>query len=67
MKVTVTVEIPNNVLFKVNDFAREMLGRNPTEAELAKFFEQDVDLCYEQYAGSDDLQDAVQSFFYVEA
>lgn len=67
MKVTVEVEIPQRVLFKVVDKVRAMTGKNPSDEELIEFFKQDVDLCYEQYAENDDLEDAVEHFFYVEA
>lgn len=67
MKVTVEVDIPQRVLFKVVDKVREMTGKNPSDEELIEFFKQDVDLCYEQYAENDDLEDAVEHFFYVEA
>lgn len=67
MKVTVEVDIPQRVLFKVVDKVREMTGKNPSDKELIEFFKQDIDLCYEQYAENDDLEDAVAHFFYVEA
>ena len=69
MKITVEVDIPQRVLFKVIDKVREMTGKNPSDEQLVEFFKQDVDLCYEQYAdcGDGTLEDALESFFYVEA
>lgn len=69
MKVRVEVDVPESVVEKVAMLVKEQYGTEPTTEQLVEFFQQDVDLCYEQYCDSGDgtLEDAVESFFYVEA
>ena len=69
MRVRVEVEVPESVVEKVAMLVKEQYGVEPTTEQLVEFFKQDVDLCYEQYCDNGDgtLEDAVESFFYVEA
>lgn len=68
MKVTVTVEVPESLVEKVYFMVVEQGGKAPTTERLIEFFQQDIELCYEQYSdcGDGTLEDAVESFFYVE-
>lgn len=69
MKVRVEVDVPESVVEKVYALVVEQWGMAPTTEDLIEFFQQDIDLCYEQYCDSGDgtLEDAVSSFFFVEA
>lgn len=70
MKVRVEVDVPESVVEKVYMLVVEQWGGEaPTTEQLVEFFQQDIDLCYGQYCDSGDgtLEDAVESFFYVEA
>ena len=69
MKVRVEVDVPESVVEKVAELVAWRYGIEPTTEQLVEFFQQDIDLCYEQYCDSGDgtLEDAVDSFFFVEA
>lgn len=66
MKVQVVVEIPQRVVDRVIELVQELYGVTPTNEQLEEFFKQDVDLVYEQQSYNYTLDDAVESFFYVE-
>ena len=69
MKVRVEVDVPESVVAKVYEMVVGLYGKAPSTEQLVEFFQQDIDLCYEQYCdfGDGTLEDAVESFFYVEA
>lgn len=69
MRVRVEVDVPESVVVTVYEMVVGLYGKAPSTEQLVEFFQQDIDLCYEQYCNNGDgtLEDAVESFFYVEA
>lgn len=64
MEVTITIDPA--LVRMVSDTVLEMYGERPTEQKLKEFFREDVMAIYER-AEDGGLDDAIESFFYVEA
>ena len=66
MLVTVTVDVCEKIVEHVKAIAFEMNGVEPTRQKLIEFFEQDIAGVYDNYAADDTIDDAAESFFYME-
>lgn len=64
MQVTITINPA--LVQRVSDMVFELFGERPTEEKLREFFRDDVMSCYDVQQDNG-LDDAIESFFYVEA
>jgi hypothetical protein len=60
MKITITV--PKHAIKSVKEYAKEVLGKNPSKEELAKFFEQDIVGFYSD-TFEEGIEGAVENYF----
>ena len=60
MKITITV--PKSAIKAVKEYAKELTGKTPSEKQLLKFFEQDIEGLYSDIF-DEGIEDAVDSYF----